>query len=74
MEHYNSHISKYLQQSILFDSGDRLVVHTGKPFANMMHDASRPFAVCVKIGNGRVSCMGRYETKNKAKAAVKYLK
>lgn len=59
---------------VIFDSGERLVIHTGKPFANLMHDSSRPYVVCVKIGNGRVSCIGRYDGFGRAKAALKYLK
>jgi len=63
------------RRCILFETEARLIVHTGMPHANMMHDGSRPYAVCVKIGeNGRVSCLGRYETLAKAKAALKYLK
>lgn len=74
MEYYNSHVIKYCQQSILFDSVERMVVHTGKPFANMMHDGSRPFAVCQKLGDGRARCIGRYDGFGRAKAALKYLK
>lgn len=59
---------------IVFEAESRMVVDTSKPYANMMHNSSRPFAVCVKIGGGRVSCIGRYETLAKAKAALKYLK
>lgn len=60
---------------VLVETPARMVVNTSLPHANLMHDASRPFAVCVKLGNnGRVSCLGRYETEAKARAALRYLK
>lgn len=72
------HQQKYINSNdcIVHETETRMIVNTSMPHANMMHDGSRPFAVCVKIPGsmGRVSCMGRYETLAKAKAALKYLK
>lgn len=70
------HQQKYINSNdcIVHETEGRMIVNTGKPNANMMHDGSRPFAVCIKLSGGRVSCMGRYETLSKAKAALKYLK
>jgi hypothetical protein len=61
---------------IMLETDARMIVNTGLPNANMMHDVSRPFAVCVKIQHsvGRVSCIGRYATLNAAKAALRYRK
>jgi hypothetical protein len=70
------HQDKYPNGCIAFETERRMVVNTGLPHANMMHDGSRPFAVCVKIDGsaGRVTCIGRYETLARAKAALRYLK
>jgi hypothetical protein len=64
------------KSAIVYERGDRLVVDTSHPRANMMHDASRPFAVCTRLANtvGRVICMARYETLDAAKRAARYLK
>lgn len=61
--------------AIVFEDGDRLVVDTSKPLANMMHDGSRPYAVCERVSayRGRVTCLARYETLAKAKRAARYL-
>ncbi len=66
-----------IKSPIIFDNGDRLIVDTRKPNANMMNDAARPFAVCryLRPGTvGRVTCIGRYESVKKARAALRYLK
>jgi len=62
--------------AIVLEKGDRLIVDTSKPLANMMHDAARPFAVCERLyagRPGRVTCLARYETLAKAKRALRYL-
>lgn len=69
-------IQTYPARPIIFEKGDRLIVDTSKPNANLMHDSVRPFAVCVKnpIGIGRVRVLARYETFPAAKRALRYLK
>jgi len=69
-------IQTYPERPIIFEKGDRLIVDTSKPNANLMHDATRPFAVCVKIpiGIGRVRVLARYENLPGAKRALRYLK
>jgi hypothetical protein len=65
-----------ISNAIIVEKGDRLIVDTSKPLANMMHDASRPFAVCERLyasRPGRVTCLGRYEDLAKAKRAMRYL-
>ncbi len=64
-----------MASSIVYDNGERLIVDTRGDNANMMHDAARPFAVCRRMFGriGRVSCLGRYETLAKARAALRYL-
>lgn len=62
--------------AIVLEKGNRLIVDTSRPHANMMHDASRPFAVCERLYAshlGRVTCLARYETLPKAKRALRYL-
>lgn len=62
--------------AIVVERGDRLIVDTSKPLANMMHDAARPYAVCERLyasRPGRVTCLARYETLDKAKRAMRYL-
>jgi len=70
------HQQKYINfnDCIVFETEGRMIVNTGKPNANMMHSTAQPFAVCIKLSGGRVSCMARYETLAKAKAALKHLK
>lgn len=61
---------------IVFTDADRSIIDTSKPNVNMMHDATRPFAVVEAVSSrvvGRVTCKGRYETLAKAKRALKYL-
>lgn len=61
-------------KAVVFESGDRLIVNTAAPDANMMHDGSRPFALCERVSAahlGRVTTKGRYETLAKAKAALR---
>jgi hypothetical protein len=63
--------------AIVLEKGNRLIVDTSRPHANMMHDASRPFAVCERLDAsrpGRVTrCLARYATLAKAKRALHYL-
>lgn len=63
------------QSCIVYDNSDRMIVDTRLPNANMMNDATRPFAVCRRLhgASGRVTCIGRYETLTKAKSALRYL-
>ncbi len=66
-----------MSECIMFDDGDRMIVDTSKSHANIMDNASRPFAVVEKIKGGsigRVTCKARYETFKQAKAALKYLR
>jgi hypothetical protein len=63
--------------AIVHTEGDRLIVDTSQPMANMMHDTSRPFAVCERVSGrvpGRVTALGRYSTFAKAARALRYLK
>lgn len=64
-----------MKMAIIFECGDRLVVDTAHPLANIMHDASRPFAVCERVSrNGAVRTLARYATAEQAKRAARYLK
>jgi hypothetical protein len=58
---------------ILFDHGNFMIVDTGLPHANMMHDAAQPYAVCqhVQGSMGRVVTKGRYRTLDLARRAVR---